>query len=170
MGSFAQLEGTPSDVSLTQTEFTNFGRIQKEVLGRQLIKDDKTYVFCKFNQDTDISAGDAVVLVADTDAPTVSGDTTGNSNGITGATFGAAVADHTPSTDTEDYYGWVQVEGPVSGLKDASNGIAAGDPIAADDGNDREFKLMAAGDEHEDIGYATTAASGGTFDAYLTGN
>lgn len=167
MGTYAQLEGMKVDDSLTKSEFDDVGRIHKEFLGREIVQDGKKYVFARINQDVDVSAGDALVMEATSTAPTVTGDTTGSSNGIAGATFGASVAAHSPSTDTEDYYGYVQVEGKVTGLTDASNGVAAGDYIVADTSNDNNWKSFSAGDEHEAAGIAMTAASGGSFDAYL---
>lgn len=178
---YAPLEGTPIDVDISDSDFGNLSVAQQEILGRVIERGGENdnegharYIFAAFGQDTDIAAGDAVVLQnigwnsdGDINAFTVSGDTTGNNSGVAATGVGAAVAAHSPSTDAELKYGWVQIGGFVQGLKDDSNGIAQWDYIIADGANDRNFAAMAAGDEHEALGIAASAASGGTFDAIL---
>ena len=75
-----------------------------------------------------------------------------------GSSLGRAPAGIAPMVMTQNNYGYIQVSGVATVVTDGS--VAAGEAVVADGGADGVGDTMAAGEEHQVIGYALEADSG----------
>lgn len=168
-----------AELGVSNNAHPDFLEPQEVGLGDEHTVKGRTYKYVKFNTDADIGEGDAVEyadLSFDSESsPTdphitevvVSGATSGGGNAIDGATAGAALTSHSPSSDGEAKYGWIQTKGPIQNLTDTSNGVSAGDYCEPDSSNDGEWAASGTDDKHQAGVIAVTGASSETFDGIL---